>query len=112
MYGSSHPDSAPMNGIGGDLVDGSGTINPAALDSSRMSTLCSFLPFPNLALAFLVSYFAPYLPTFSSFISASVATTRCSIWAYRDWLTMRLLAGAFYLNFLLSSRSFPKHTPN
>jgi len=31
MYDTSH--SAPMNGVAGDLVDGSGTINPAALDN-------------------------------------------------------------------------------
>jgi hypothetical protein len=36
MYGSSHASvSAPMNGIGGDLVDGSGTINPAALNNTN-----------------------------------------------------------------------------
>ena len=46
MYGSSTPDSASMNGIGGDLVDGSGTINPAALNSTRMSSLFFLFSFP------------------------------------------------------------------
>ncbi|KKK16128.1 hypothetical protein ARAM_007191 [Aspergillus rambellii] len=41
MYGTSHSVSAPMNGIGGDLVDGSGTINPAALNNN-----VSVLPTP------------------------------------------------------------------
>ncbi|KAB8238879.1 putative nuclear localization protein [Aspergillus alliaceus] len=37
MYGTSHSSvSAPMNGIGGDLVDGSGTINPAALNTNSV----------------------------------------------------------------------------
>jgi hypothetical protein len=45
MYGS-HSVSAPMNGLGGDLVDGSGTINPAALNNANgMSP--SFLSTPH-----------------------------------------------------------------
>jgi hypothetical protein len=46
MY-TSHPVSAPLNGMGGDLVDGSGTINPAALNSAGMVLLFDdffFLP--------------------------------------------------------------------
>ncbi|KAA8652062.1 hypothetical protein EYZ11_009587 [Aspergillus tanneri] len=44
MYGTSHSSvSAPMNGIGGDLVDGSGTINPAALNN----TVAVVLPTPS-----------------------------------------------------------------
>lgn len=38
-----------MNGIGGDLVDGSGTINPAALNSTRMSTIFISPPFLSLS---------------------------------------------------------------
>ncbi|KAL1966493.1 hypothetical protein VTN77DRAFT_4415 [Rasamsonia byssochlamydoides] len=34
MYSTSHSVSAPMNGMGGDLADGSGTINPAALNTT------------------------------------------------------------------------------
>ncbi|PGH05229.1 hypothetical protein AJ79_06840 [Helicocarpus griseus UAMH5409] len=33
MYTTQHPVSAPMNGMGSDLIDGSGTINPAALNT-------------------------------------------------------------------------------
>ncbi|KAL3491206.1 chromatin remodelling complex Rsc7/Swp82 subunit-domain-containing protein [Aspergillus germanicus] len=43
MYGS-HSVSAPMNGLGGDLVDGSGTINPAALNNANVSVV---LPTPS-----------------------------------------------------------------
>ncbi|OJJ38918.1 hypothetical protein ASPWEDRAFT_95261, partial [Aspergillus wentii DTO 134E9] len=44
MYGTSHSSvSAPMNGLGGDLVDGSGTINPAALNNVAV------LPAPSFA---------------------------------------------------------------
>lgn len=32
MYSTSHQVSGSMNGLGGNVVDGSGTINPAALD--------------------------------------------------------------------------------
>jgi hypothetical protein len=39
MYSASHSVSAPINGMGGELVDGSGTINPAALNSAGMSYL-------------------------------------------------------------------------
>ncbi|KAL4796358.1 chromatin remodelling complex Rsc7/Swp82 subunit-domain-containing protein [Aspergillus venezuelensis] len=48
MYGTSHSVSAPMNGIGGDLVDGSGTINPADLNNSNVSVV---LPTPPYATA-------------------------------------------------------------
>jgi hypothetical protein len=34
MYTTSHPVSTPMNGLGSDLIDGSGTINPAALNTT------------------------------------------------------------------------------
>ncbi|KAF7131336.1 hypothetical protein CNMCM5793_004450 [Aspergillus hiratsukae] len=45
MYGTSHSSvPAPMNGIGGELVDGSGTINPAALNNS----VAAGLPTPSL----------------------------------------------------------------
>ncbi|EAW22813.1 putative nuclear localization protein [Aspergillus fischeri NRRL 181] len=45
MYGTSHTSvPAPMNGIGGELVDGSGTINPAALNNS----VAAVLPSPSL----------------------------------------------------------------
>ncbi|KAE8150080.1 chromatin remodelling complex Rsc7/Swp82 subunit-domain-containing protein [Aspergillus avenaceus] len=44
MYGTSHSVSAPMNGIGGDLVDGSGTINPAALNTNNVAIV---LPTPS-----------------------------------------------------------------
>ncbi|KAL4941335.1 chromatin remodelling complex Rsc7/Swp82 subunit-domain-containing protein [Aspergillus oleicola] len=44
MYGTSHSVSAPMNGIGGDLVDGSGTINPAALNNSNGAADPSSVP--------------------------------------------------------------------
>ncbi|KAE8358619.1 chromatin remodelling complex Rsc7/Swp82 subunit-domain-containing protein [Aspergillus caelatus] len=45
MYGTSHSSvSAPMNGIGGDLVDGSGTINPAALNTNSVAVI---LPTPS-----------------------------------------------------------------
>ncbi|KGY15427.1 hypothetical protein PABG_11736 [Paracoccidioides brasiliensis Pb03] len=33
MYSTQHPVSTPMNGMGSDLIDGSGTINPAALNT-------------------------------------------------------------------------------
>ncbi|KZF26286.1 hypothetical protein L228DRAFT_9065 [Xylona heveae TC161] len=33
MYSASHPVPASMNGMGGDIIDGSGTINPAALNT-------------------------------------------------------------------------------
>ncbi|KAL2832159.1 chromatin remodelling complex Rsc7/Swp82 subunit-domain-containing protein [Aspergillus cavernicola] len=45
MYGASHSVSAPMNGIGGDLVDGSGTINPAALNNSNVSAVLPTPPY-------------------------------------------------------------------
>lgn len=34
MYQSSHPVSTTINGMGGDMIDGSGTINPAALNTT------------------------------------------------------------------------------
>ncbi|PGH14155.1 hypothetical protein AJ80_06022 [Polytolypa hystricis UAMH7299] len=34
MYSGSHALPAPMNGMGNDLIDGSGTINPAALNTA------------------------------------------------------------------------------
>ncbi|KAN0067727.1 Chromatin remodelling complex Rsc7/Swp82 subunit domain containing protein [Elaphomyces granulatus] len=48
MYGtSSHSVSTPMNGMGGELVDGSGTINPAALNTAGGKPLSmDFLPVP------------------------------------------------------------------
>ncbi|RAK78221.1 putative nuclear localization protein [Aspergillus fijiensis CBS 313.89] len=50
MYSTSHSSvPAPMNGIGGDLVDGSGTINPAALN--------------NVAVAIPPSSFGPTNPS-------------------------------------------------
>ncbi|KAL3480217.1 chromatin remodelling complex Rsc7/Swp82 subunit-domain-containing protein [Aspergillus californicus] len=45
MYGTSHSVSAPMNGIGGDLVDGSGTINPAALNNANVSVVLPTPPY-------------------------------------------------------------------
>ncbi|KAL4893970.1 chromatin remodelling complex Rsc7/Swp82 subunit-domain-containing protein [Aspergillus ambiguus] len=48
MYGSSHASvSAPMNGIGGELVDGSGTINPAALNNPSSNPVAVVLPTPS-----------------------------------------------------------------
>lgn len=41
MYDTSH--SAPMNGVAGDLVDGSGTINPAALNNGMFVLFIFFL---------------------------------------------------------------------
>ena len=54
MYDTSHSSvSAPMNGLGGDLIDGSGTINPAALNSntgmSHSLFLVHFLFYPGHA---------------------------------------------------------------
>ncbi|KAE8549522.1 hypothetical protein TMatcc_000533 [Talaromyces marneffei ATCC 18224] len=34
MYSASHQSSAPMNGMSGEVIDGSGTINPAALNTA------------------------------------------------------------------------------
>jgi hypothetical protein len=34
MYSASQSVSAPLNGIGAEIIDGSGTINPAALNST------------------------------------------------------------------------------
>ncbi|MCJ1292225.1 hypothetical protein MMC34_003775 [Xylographa carneopallida] len=42
MYTASHPVSTAMNGMGADMIDGSGTINPAALN-----TPVSVLPTPT-----------------------------------------------------------------
>ena len=39
MYQASHPPSTSMNGMGSDMIDGSGTINPAALNSSGIVPL-------------------------------------------------------------------------
>ena len=36
MYSASHPTTTSMNGMGGDMIAGSGTINPAALSSAGM----------------------------------------------------------------------------
>ncbi|PLB43916.1 nuclear localization protein [Aspergillus steynii IBT 23096] len=56
MYGTSHSSvSAPMNGIGGDLVDGSGTINPAALNNS----VAVVLPAPTYAAAAAATTLTP-----------------------------------------------------
>lgn len=33
MYTAPHPASTAINGMGGDMIDGSGTINPAALNT-------------------------------------------------------------------------------
>ena len=46
MYSAAHPVVTPaMNGVGGTIIDGSGTINPAALNtpgqcSPRPSVVC------------------------------------------------------------------------
>lgn len=48
MYGTSHTVSAPMNGMGGELVDGSGTINPAALNNT--AGMPHFCPLPRRAI--------------------------------------------------------------
>jgi hypothetical protein len=40
MYSASHQVPPPINGMTGELIDGSGTINPAALNSG---TLCLFI---------------------------------------------------------------------
>ncbi|KAL4766195.1 putative nuclear localization protein [Aspergillus foveolatus] len=45
MYGTSHSVSAPMNGIGGDLVDGSGTIDPAALNNTNVPVVLPTPPY-------------------------------------------------------------------
>ncbi|EAW07777.1 putative nuclear localization protein [Aspergillus clavatus NRRL 1] len=61
MYGTSHSSvSAPMNGIAGELVDGSGTINPAALNNNSVAVA---LPTPA------------YGGTASAVPAASIATT-------------------------------------
>lgn len=39
MYSAPHPVSTSMNGMGSDMIDGSGTINPAALNSSGIIPL-------------------------------------------------------------------------
>jgi hypothetical protein len=39
MYSASHPATSSMNGMGGDLIDPSGTINPAALNTAGMSLI-------------------------------------------------------------------------
>ena len=43
MYSASHPASTSINGMGSDMIDPSGTINPAALNTTGIS--CSFLIF-------------------------------------------------------------------
>lgn len=60
MYGSSHSGSgsAPLDdGIGKSLVDGSGTINPAALNSDGSSNSNGVL----FVFFFLFSYSIPFL---------------------------------------------------
>lgn len=39
MYQSSHPVSTSINGMGTDMIDGSGTINPAALNTPGIKIL-------------------------------------------------------------------------
>ena len=67
MYDTSHSSvSAPMNGLGGDLIDGSGTINPAALNSSSgmsqkslflaLSRILHFLFYPEHASSTVANY--------------------------------------------------------
>ena len=61
MYDTSHSSvSAPMNGLGGDLIDGSGTINPAALNSntgmSHSLFLVHFLFYPGHASSTVANY--------------------------------------------------------
>ncbi|KAL4809599.1 chromatin remodelling complex Rsc7/Swp82 subunit-domain-containing protein [Aspergillus unguis] len=45
MYSSAHSVSASMNGIGGEVVDGSGTINPAALDNANVPVVLPSPPY-------------------------------------------------------------------
>lgn len=59
MYGTPHSVSAPMNGIGGDLVDGSGTINPAALNNTNGMSLLFLFSF--LLQIFRDSFLFPFL---------------------------------------------------
>ena len=37
MYSASHPVSTSMNGMGADMIDGSGTINPAELNTTGIT---------------------------------------------------------------------------
>ena len=46
MYQTTPPVSRPLNGMGNELIDGSGTINPAALNSPGM-TCNPFVPRPH-----------------------------------------------------------------
>ena len=41
MYSAPHPVSTSMNGMGNELIDGSGTINPAALNPSGITNISS-----------------------------------------------------------------------
>lgn len=43
MYSAPHQASAPMNGMSGEVIDGSGTINPAALNTAGMGFGCLFM---------------------------------------------------------------------
>ncbi|MCJ1475907.1 hypothetical protein MMC13_004571 [Lambiella insularis] len=62
MYTTSHPVSASMNGMGADMIDGSGTINPAALNTPGITTL--HLSSLSGARPLLCS---PLLPTFCAY---------------------------------------------
>jgi hypothetical protein len=43
MYSAPHQASAPLNGMSGEVIDGSGTINPAALNTAGMGFGCLFM---------------------------------------------------------------------
>lgn len=52
MYTAQHSVSTPMNGMGSDLIDGSGTINPAALNTpgNNLPSLVAIFSFFSFSL--------------------------------------------------------------
>lgn len=81
MYQSSHPVSTTINGMGGDMIDGSGTINPAALNTPGITI-------PPLSIH---SYIASSLDYQACAIDNTSAKAFCLIPVMRD-IIMQLLA--------------------
>lgn len=82
MYQSPHPVSTTINGMGGDMIDGSGTINPAALNTPGI-TIPPPLP--------IHSYMASRLDYQVCSIDDASAKPFCPILVMRD-IIMQLLA--------------------
>lgn len=80
MYRTTPPVSRPLNGMGNELIDGSGTINPAALNSTGMTRI-------SLLLFFLLAAPSPLFAQMQV-LKSQMHPSNCLDGALSPWLKL------------------------